>query len=301
MSIKKTIKKNLKMILRVIAAICKPFTNTVIVMIDGGICSQMHQYLQSLYYVKKGYSVQYDLRFFKHGTDMYGQQVRNFDHTTAFPNIIMPNATPIKLRIYDYLYKKIGNFPFEFNMDWLEFQPPFLMWGYYPDTEDLFEHYSEIYKVDPRVMDAENQAIYNNIPVNSVAVHVRRGDLTEIDTIGLYGIPASKEYFKNSFKYMIDTLGNPKFYFFSDGPDYVKEHLIPLLPANIEVQFVENGADKGFCDMFLISKCSHCITSKGSLGKYGAALNPNKGIVVLTKDEKQLGPLVNSNKDIVRI
>lgn len=39
-------------------------------------------------------------------------------------------------------------------------------------------------------------------------------------------------------------------------------------------------------DLFLISHCTHQITSKGTLGKYGALLNDNiRKIVVLCDDE----------------
>ena len=41
-------------------------------------------------------------------------------------------------------------------------------------------------------------------------------------------------------------------------------------------------------DLYLISKCKHQITSKGSLGKYGALLNPQKDkIIVVSEDDEQ--------------
>ena len=47
-----------------------------------------------------------------------------------------------------------------------------------------------------------------------------------------------------------------------------------------------NGSDKGYMDLFLIARCKHQITSKGTLGKYGALLGDNsEKMVVLCNDE----------------
>ncbi len=62
------------------------------------------------------------------------------------------------------------------------------------------------------------------------------------------------------------------FYFFSDEPDWVRDELIPqlyLTEGNCKIVDI-NGSDKGYMDLFLIARCKHQITSKGTLGKYGA-------------------------------
>lgn len=43
----------------------------VVLLMDGGVCSQMHQYLLGHLFGQKGYRVEYDLTFFKEwGSDM---------------------------------------------------------------------------------------------------------------------------------------------------------------------------------------------------------------------------------------
>ena len=49
-----------------------------------------------------------------------------------------------------------------------------------------------------------------------------------------------------------------------------------------------NGSDKGYMDLFLIAHCRHCITSKGTLGKYGALLGDDSNkYVILCDDETE--------------
>ena len=46
-----------------------------------------------------------------------------------------------------------------------------------------------------------------------------------------------------------------------------------------------NGSDKGNMDLFLIAYCNHQITSKGTLGKYGALLRDSADKIVILSDD----------------
>ena len=61
----------------------------VMVNLDGGVSSQMHQYLLGQLYAEKGYKVCYDLTFFdQRGGDLNNQFIRNFDLLkTGYPNL----------------------------------------------------------------------------------------------------------------------------------------------------------------------------------------------------------------------
>lgn len=121
---------------------------------------------------------------------------------------------------------------------------------------------------------------------NSVAVHVRRGDLSV--EVPAYGKPASLNYFKEAIGYMKKETTAPYFYFFSDEPEWVVSELIPYLElANKNYRVVDiNGSDKGYMDLFLIAYCQHQITSKGTLGKYGALLRDSVDKIVILCDDK---------------
>ena len=79
----------------------------VVVLMDGGVCSQMHQYLLGYLYRKAGFSVCYDLTFYKEwGLDINNEFVRNFDLLKAFPYLKFEEASEVEVDIYkkEYFY-----------------------------------------------------------------------------------------------------------------------------------------------------------------------------------------------------
>ena len=65
---------------------------------------------------------------------------------------------------------------------------------------------------------------------------------------------------------------------------------------------VNNNPEKGYLDLFLISGCKHYITSKGSLGKFGALLGMSKDSkIIVSKDDEQTFMLNNSKAEILAI
>lgn len=270
------------------AKIIKP---KVIVFMDGGICSQMYQYLVGALFTQKGYKVCYDLSFYKEwGTDLNYQFVRNFDLLKAFPYLKLEQASNMDISIYkrEYYYPGNHTVPRSEDYSFLEKNPPIYLGGYYLLPLELYLNtFRKLFHLNPQILDIPNNLLCEEIKsqTNSIAVHVRRGDL-KIEVYA-YGKPASSDYFKNAITYFKDRKAH--FYFFSDEPDWVSQTLLPLLPLSDNYKVVNiNGSDKGYMDLYLIAHCKHQITSKGSLGKYGALLmdNPRK-TVILCDDETE--------------
>ena len=264
----------------------------VVVLLDGGICSQMNQYILGSLYLHKGYQVEYDLTFYdKWGMDLNNRFVRNFDLLKAFPYLSLDKASKNIIDIYGWKYYYTGNNTGERidDFSFLDKVPPIYLGGYYHLPPDLWlSAFKSLYKLVPNVLDSENQAVCDQIDrcSSSVAVHVRRGDL-KVEVYD-YGKPATHHYFENAVQYFKDKINNPFFFFFSDEPDWVSQELIPYLKLSLdECKVVDiNGSDRGYMDLYLIAHCKHQITSKGSLGKFGALLNDNPSkLVVLCDDE----------------
>lgn len=263
----------------------------VIVQMDGGICSQMHQYLLGQIYAQKGVQVRYDLIFYKEwGSDLNNQFVRNFDLLKAFPYLKFQEASELSADVYKNKYYYMGNNTGKRvdNFSFLQKKPPVYLGGYFHLPSDLWLNlFQSLFKLSLEVLDKPNQQICQAISKqkNSVAVHVRRGDL-KVEVFD-YGQPASLDYFKEATALLKKKFPDAYFYFFSDEPDWVSEDLIPLLALDNECQVVcINGSDKGYMDLFLIAQCKHQITSKGTLGKYGAILRDNsQKNVILCDDE----------------
>lgn len=144
------------------------------------------------------------------------------------------------------------------------------------------------YRISSEIFDEGSKMLMSEIKqnINPVAVHVRRGDLSV--EVRAYGKPASLSYFKRAVDYMEKETVMPFFYFFSDESEWVASELIPYLEfANENYKVVDiNGSDKGYMDLFLIAYCKHQITSKGTLGKYGALLRDSADKIVILCDDK---------------
>lgn len=261
----------------------------IIVLMDGGICSQMHQYLLGRFYAERGHSVFYDLSFFEEwGSDLNQHFARNFDLLKAFPDLPLKEAYKTMIQVYRKKYYNIGNNS-EGNLcvndySFLQKTAPVYFGGYYRLPADiwigLFQSY---FKLTPNVLDVPNRKLYEAILKEdcSVAIHVRRGDLKE--EVFSYGSPATFSYFQEAIRFFAEKLLTPSFYFFSDEPDWVEEVLIHNLPLGHCYKVISiNGSDRGYMDLYLIASCKHQITSKGTLGKYGALLMdcPQKYVVL---------------------
>lgn len=264
----------------------------VVVLLDGGICSQMHQYLLGQLYCARGCEVEYDLSFYDEwGMDKDHKFVRNFDLLKAFPYLKMKTSTKVTNAVYKQKFYNVGNNTNEKvdDFSFLEKKPPIYLGGYYYLPSSVWlPVFRSTFKICPEILDHSNMQVFNEIAECScsIAVHVRRGDL-KVELYD-YGKPASFDYFDKSIRYFKQKMNSAFFYFFSDEPEWVTGELIPQLKLQgNECKVVDiNGSDKGYMDLYLIAKCKHQVTSKGTLGKYGALLydNPEK-IVVLCDDE----------------
>lgn len=263
----------------------------VILNLDGGISSQMHQYLLGQLYAEKGYRVRYDLSFFDEwGGDLNNQFVRNFDLLKAFPYLKFKKASFIAIQVYKRKFHIVGNNTGERIEDFsfLDKKPPVYLGGYYHLPAAVWlPAFQRLYRIENSVLDNANSRLCEEIISRpySIGVHVRRGDL-KIEMFD-YGKPASLEYFAKAVSFFKEKNQNAYFYFFSDEPDWVTDELIPSLHLVNNFTIVDlNGSDKGYMDLFLMAHCLHQITSKGSLGKYAALLTDNaEKQVILCDDE----------------
>lgn len=269
----------------------------VIVVMDGGVCSQMNQYLLAHCYAKKGLHVCFDLSFFeKWGSDLNYHFVRNFDLLKAFPYLPLKKASETRINDYRRKCYVIGNNTMGHrrldDYSFLQYKSPLYLAGYYQLPPNLFlEAFHSCFQLTPKILNKPNRQLCDEIRNQSsaIAVHVRRGDLKS--EVFAYGKPATLEYFQRAIRFFQERVSTPYFYFFSDEPDWVAEELTPKLSLENNFKVVNiNGSDCGYMDLYLIAYCKHQITSKGTLGKYGALLTdcPEK-YVVLCDDITEYG------------
>lgn len=114
--------------------------------------------------------------------------------------------------------------------------------------------------------------------VNSVSLHVRRGDyLSNKKTTALHGL-CSVDYYKTAIHKIGLTQDQPVFFVFSDD--------IVWAEKNLEIEFPchyinHNKGLESFNDMRLMSLCRHNIVANSSFSWWGAWLNSNQHKIVI--------------------
>lgn len=252
----------------------------VIVYVDGGICSQMHQYLLGRYYAEKGYHVAYDLGWYRrNGMDNNGIFERRFEFCNLFPNLPFKVATTKMVAFYSrvFSYKRHGmTFP-------TNEKSPIYLGGYYTQFDNksyavCFRRYFNIESV------FLNLNCFNKRGGVKCAVHVRRGDLAKMDDC-FYG-KVTVEYFNKAMLYMKQRFPQVKFYFFSDEMDWVEENLIGFCKkSSYEYELMKGN--KAYEDLYLMACCDHQIASQGSAGKIAAMMN-GKGLLLISNDSHDM-------------
>jgi len=247
--------------------------------VDGGICSQMHQYLLGRYYAEKGMNVAYDLGWYvRNGMDNNGIFERKFEFTEMWPDLPFKAASNEMVTFYGRVFNVHRNgmhFP-------LQVVPPKYFGGYY-----FFDDENEYAQMFGRYFSMKNE---NCILLNSInkwggvkcGVHVRRGDLAKMDDY-FYGV-VTKNYFFNAIDYVKLHFDDVKFFFFSDELDWVEQNLLEDVD---NCPFELMRGNKAWEDLVLMAHCDCFISSQGSMGKVAALMN-GKGLLIIPNDPHDL-------------
>lgn len=272
--------------------VCKP---KVLVMMDGGICSQMHQYLIGQIFAEQGEKVGYEMSFYeKVAVDVDGKQPRRFELEVMFPDIhantfgktenwfyrtFLPYAS-LSQTLPDSMGKSIA---------------PIYLTGYYQLDDQLFaKQFARLFQ-HARMAEVTDKTMEAALSAGryTCAIHVRRGDLARGDNPWYGGV--SDEYFLRAIAYVEEQHPNTKFFFFSDEMDYVENQLAPRLSVDFELV---RGPHKAYEDLTLIAKCQTIIASQGNFGKYAAMLNMDS-MLILQDDKYAMPWLARKNRDRV--
>jgi len=271
--------------------------NLIILRSDGGISSQIAFWALGMFYENQGYKLKYDLSWFEeHGKDMDGIFDRNFDLLKAFPNINIETANENEIYHYKRHFRSRNK---EINTK----TPPVYLGEYYdrwPLVIKYREHIKQNFKPDGLNFDHYNQELLNEIGLheNACAIHVRRGDLGIYNEI--YGAPLEPEYFLESISHTLNKFPNTFFYFFSDESNWIKSNISPKLNADIKYEIVTgNGSDKGYIDLYLMSKCNSFIASHGSLAKYARVFSSDNAFIIEPKSKSTVKDQLSNNVVVI--
>ena len=152
--------------------------------------------------------------------------------------------------------------------------------GYW-QSEKYFADYSDEIREDftfKSPLSERNSDLANQISsVNSVSVHVRRGDYVTNAKNAFIGVcPLS--YYEQATELIKSRVESPVFFVFSDDMDWVKSNL------KLDVKTVmvnHNSGSESYNDMRLMSMSKHHIIANSSFSWWGAWLNPNPEKIVI--------------------
>lgn len=105
----------------------------------------------------------------------------------------------------------------------------------------------------------------------SVSVHVRRGDYLHASHNGMYEGICTLDYYRKAMAQIREKEPEAVFFLFSNDMEWTKEHL-----TGPDCVPVEGGSEeKGYLDLYLMSRCRHNIIANSSFSWWGAWLNDN--------------------------
>lgn len=278
----------------------------IIVKIIGGLGNQLFQYAAARCLAQsKGTEVKLDV------TGFHDYQLRNFDLNALHINASIASPQEIEKLKPTGKLQRIKSYLTPYNQrkfykqPYFHFDPYFhhlgsnvYLQGFF-QSECFFSPIQTILRQELQIKDElikEVRTLGKTFQTqNSVALHIRRGDYKNEETLRYHGIvPLS--YYHKAIDVLKQKLPTPLFYIFSDDGNWVKENL------QLENATIVSGTHSKthFEDLFLMSQCQHNIIANSSFSWWGAWLNsnPNKNVIAPKqwfnegpKDTQDLYPL----------
>ena len=172
---------------------------------------------------------------------------------------------------YVFEIKDIEQLPICRSMTIFDYCTNYKLFDKYRD--DILLAFSFVEK--PNIANAE---ILKEIQeTNSVAVHIRRGDYLNSFNNNVFFHP-SEAWYRNAMEEIRRRVDSPRFYFFSDDIQWVREHFADIEDA---VYVDINHGKSAYNDMRLMSACKHNIIANSTFSWWAAWLNINPQKIVI--------------------
>ena len=248
---------------------------TVVVALDGGICSQIFNYLKGARFAEAGYNVLYDTRWFEQsGKDLTGLFTRKYELQEMFPSLPIHYVSAEKTRRWYSRFFKHTQPDGLVNIKDVK-RTTYFGSHYAPDNESYIRLFSKFF--NEQTMCPVEVPWSRREGVIHCGVHVRRGDLAIQRPE--YGM-VSNTYFENAIKKVQTLYPMVQFHFFSDEMDWVKENILPKVDINYDLV----QGNKAWQDLALLTHNDIIIASQGSFGRTAARLKEHAIIVLCEAD-----------------
>jgi len=149
-------------------------------------------------------------------------------------------------------------------------------WLHFEYFEDCVEEIKNVYTFKSPLND-RNRRILDKIrlAVNSVSIHVRRGDFLKSP---LYTGICDVNYYQSAINYLLKIKQQCEFFVFSDDIEWCKKYIAPLFGENCYYFIDWNNGNDSPIDMQLMAECQNNIIANSTFSWWAAFLNntPNK-------------------------
>jgi hypothetical protein len=246
----------------------------IVVLVDGGLGSQMWQYsLGRLAAMKSGLPVCYDLSWFERdGMDINKKYSRAYRLETVFPNVRLENADAKTAETYRKYFNLYPGTRRDYDEKVIASRNARYIGGYYVNAKYVDLQGDALrdeltFGIELSDGNGKVRSAIESTP-QAVAIHIRRGDY-----VGSVHDVTTPKYFTDAVKFIAAKLSPEKavFFVFSNGMEWSRKILEGL---DEKFVFVENNDnDSGEADMFLMSRCAHFVISNSSFSWWPAWLS----------------------------
>ena len=259
------------------------FKPSKVILIDGGVCSQILQYYQGVVH-NPDYQAEFDMFFWDknhNGIDGLGNENRPFELLTIFPQLPFIRCDKKKAAFYrKYMQTNMLSLPpiYENN---------YRLYGC--SLVDLHTIFNKEFAVLP---DNKMHLIGEIQKNHSCGIHIRRGDLANNDN-PYYGV-FSEEYLIEAMDYVKRIDDEVKFYAFSDDLVWVKTVFMEKCGYPIRMMEGNSGGE----DLILLANCMYIIASQGTAGRL-AALIGGDGMLIMKEGDPHNAQYLEAHKNCV--
>ena len=169
-----------------------------------------------------------------------------------------------------------------FDPSVLAAQGDILLYGRWQSEQyfaDIVDDVRTAFKFRHRLEGGAKALAEKIVAVNSVSLHVRRGDYVAFKNVEQRMGVTDPAYYDRAAKYITERVADPRFFLFSDDIQWCKTNVAIPFPTTY-VDDISSGPKAAF-HLELMSLCKHNVTTNSTFSWWGAWLNSNSGKIVI--------------------
>ena len=270
----------------------------IYIQLNGGLGNQMFQYALGRKLSKKqGTELFLDDKLLKYKKTTNDHTFRSFEldifninkkkieinyiKKTVFIFYRIINSIAMRLGLNSFQNSKyFVERNFSYNKDIIKIKSDCFLSGYW-QSPLYFESIESVIREDfkfPKLQKYSNINIAKKTEdLNSVGIHLRRGDFLNLKSHGVHGT-CSPEYYQSAIDFISNKIKEPTFFIFSDDQEWVKQNF-NFISNSFHIS--GNTGINSYRDMQLMSRCKHNIIANSSFSWWGAWLNSNPEKIII--------------------